>query len=200
MPTPQLQQLEADEEFARQLAQEDEAAAAEQRRRREAARSQQASTPEYATPGGGGEGLSRPLSYQPYVPKSRRNTANPGMSALSPTISPSSTSWEPPARAAQAQDRSAETQTRDELAEIGEQMCVTLFDVLFSRPWSIWLVLSPSLDLQHPCAAPSLRNKARGHSRVCSARSRRESQRWTMRLFALRAFPILIPPLEARKT
>lgn len=90
------------------------------------------------------------MSYQPYVPKSRRNTGNPGMSALSPTISPSSTSWEPPAHPAQAQDRTAETQTRDELAEIGEQMCVTLFHVLFSRPQSIRFLLTP------PGLTPSL--------------------------------------------
>ncbi|GAA5874942.1 hypothetical protein JCM3774_000455 [Rhodotorula dairenensis] len=124
-PDPvELQQLEADEELARQLAQEDEAAAAEQQRRRTAARAQQATTPAYGTSAGDAQGLSRPLSYQPYVPKSRRNTGNPGMSALSPTISPSSTSWEPPAHPsrAQTQDRSAEDQTRDELAEIGEQI------------------------------------------------------------------------------
>ncbi|GAA5978145.1 hypothetical protein JCM10908_004245 [Rhodotorula pacifica] len=122
-PDPvELQQLEADEELARQLAQEDEAAAAEQRRRRAAAAAAQSQT-QGSNAAGGAEGLSRPLSYQPYVPKSRRNTGNSGMPALSPSISPSSTSWEPPARPnKQPQERNAETQTRDELAEIGEQL------------------------------------------------------------------------------
>ncbi|BGP53870.1 hypothetical protein JCM8202_006063 [Rhodotorula sphaerocarpa] len=143
-PDPvEMSQLEADEELARQLAQEDEAAAAEQRRRRAAARqtSNSGAAPQ------GGEGLTRPLTYQPYVPRARRGTTNstssstnPGMSNLSPSVSPSSTSWQPPSQPAPpSRERSAEMQTRDEFDEIGEQITKfaeqgrKTFSNLFSR-------------------------------------------------------------------
>lgn len=181
-----MSQLEADEEFARQLAQEDEALVAEQRRQRAATRQAASAASGTAAP----DGVSRPLAYQPYVPRSRRGTTNSGMSALSPTISPSSTSWEPPAQADQQRDvhspgprgRTAQDEIQEELAEIGEQMFVPLSVFPSDKPYEPH-VLIPQLR----AVAPNLRNRAKRPSPACSARSRKASPRWTMRSFALRA-------------
>lgn len=66
------------------------------------------------------------------------------------------------------------------------------FTCFLSRSQLGLTLLVAPLDLHNDCAVPSLRNKARRRSRVCSARSRRELQRWTTRLFALRAFSISV--------
>ncbi|GEM09656.1 ubiquitin system component Cue [Rhodotorula toruloides] len=105
-PDPvELSQLEADEEYARQLAREDEVAQMHERvnapRRSSSISSTQQQQPQ-------------PLAYQPYVPRSRR-TAQPG------SPSPSMSSWRPPAEQARQQQQQQPAQERDELAELGEQ-------------------------------------------------------------------------------
>ncbi|BGO89598.1 hypothetical protein NBRC10512_001551 [Rhodotorula toruloides] len=104
-PDPvELSQLEADEEYARQLAREDEIAQMQQRanapRRSSSMPASQQQPPQ-------------PLAYQPYVPRSRR-TAQPA------SPNPSMSSWQPPAEQSRQQQQQP-VQERDELAELGEQ-------------------------------------------------------------------------------
>ena len=112
-PRPQLSQLEADEELARQLAREDELEQAQQRINAPH-RSARSSTGHQQAPS-----QPRPLSYQPYVPKSRRSTGGGG------PASPSLSSWEPPAEQASV-PRQEQGQQRDELQELTEQLCARL--------------------------------------------------------------------------
>ncbi|BGP46034.1 hypothetical protein JCM10450v2_001874 [Rhodotorula kratochvilovae] len=112
--TTELSQLEADEELARQLAREDELAQAQQRvnapHRSGRSHAQQQPHPQApAQPLG-------PLTYQPYVPKSRRTAA-------AGPASPSLSSWQPPAEQARTQPEQGQGQAhqRDELQELTEQ-------------------------------------------------------------------------------
>ncbi|BGP30071.1 hypothetical protein JCM10296v2_001823 [Rhodotorula toruloides] len=103
-PDPvELSQLEADEEYARQLAREDEVAQMQQRAN--GPRRSSSMPPTQQQP-------PQPLAYQPYVPRSRRTT-QPG------SPNPSMSSWQPPAEQSRQQQQPA--QERDELAELGEQ-------------------------------------------------------------------------------
>ncbi|BGO97705.1 hypothetical protein RTG_01455 [Rhodotorula toruloides ATCC 204091] len=102
-PDPvELSQLEADEEYARQLAREDELAQMQQR----------ANAPRRSSSTPSSQQQPQPLAYQPYVPRSRR-TAQPG------SPNPSMSSWQPPAE--QSRQQQQPVQERDELAELGEQ-------------------------------------------------------------------------------
>ncbi|GAA5894069.1 hypothetical protein JCM8208_002340 [Rhodotorula glutinis] len=114
--TTQLSQLEADEELARQLAREDELEQAQQRINapHRSARSSTGQQHQQHAPS-----QPRPLSYQPYVPKSRRSTSGGGGPA-----SPSLSSWEPPAEmpsASRQEQGQGQGQQRDELQELTEQ-------------------------------------------------------------------------------
>ncbi|GAA5845744.1 hypothetical protein JCM9279_006092 [Rhodotorula babjevae] len=110
--TTQLSQLEADEELARQLAREDELEQAQQRINapHRSARSSTSHQQQQQAPS-----QPRPLSYQAYVPKSRRGAGGGGGPA-----SPSLSSWEPPAEQSSA-PRQEQGPQRDELQELTEQ-------------------------------------------------------------------------------
>ncbi|GAA6054548.1 hypothetical protein JCM3770_006023 [Rhodotorula araucariae] len=110
--TTELSQLEADEEFARQLAREEELSQVQQRANgpHRSART----TTQQQLPGAPSQPLG-PLTYQPYVPKSRRTAA-------AVAASPSASSWQPPpAEQAKTRPESGQAHQRDELQELTEQ-------------------------------------------------------------------------------
>ncbi|GAA5885471.1 hypothetical protein JCM6882_009632 [Rhodosporidiobolus microsporus] len=116
----ELSQLEADEELARQLAREDELASARQRVHQPQAQGQRSSSLPSQ------QAQQQPLTYQPYVPKSRRTTGG-GTGTGSGPSSPSIGSWQPPAAAAveqprqQGQYQQTGEPERDELDQLTEQ-------------------------------------------------------------------------------